>query len=189
MIIILDSQSEIICVISVLGIHNYIVNNSISQFHEHYAVVYIRGGICQIKNVKFLKNRATPLALVSTSADFMATNTFHNNIALYGGGIYFDSDTYVTHSENSKVVFVNNTAQYGGAGLPYLQFYGNSARTTGANIYSPLSWCDCDLYHMPEPNIIWDTVPLIVSYPININISNKIIEIYPGKNIQLNFSV
>ena len=103
----------------------------------------------------------------------MATNTFHNNIALYEGGIYFDSDTYVTHSENSKVVFVNNTAQYGGAvyisndcvrlsGLPYLQFYGNSARTTGANIYSPLSWCDCDSYHIPEPNIIWDTVPLIV---------------------------
>ena len=30
---------------------------------------------------------------------------------------------------------------------------------------------------------------MIVSYPTNINISNKIIKIYPGKNIQLNFSV
>ena len=35
--------------------NTYIVNNSIPQFHEHYAVVYIRGGICQIKNVTFLK--------------------------------------------------------------------------------------------------------------------------------------
>ena len=173
-----------------------IVNNSISQFHE--SVVYITGGICQIKNVTFLKNAATPLALVSTSAYFMATNMFHNNIALYGGGIYFDRNTYVTHSENSKVVFVNNTAQYGGAvyigndcvslsGLSYLIFSGNSARTTGANIYSSPSWCDCDSYH--TPNITWDTDPLIVSYPTNINISNKIIKIYPGKNIQLNFSV
>ena len=39
------------------------------------------------------------------------------------------------------------------------------------------------------PNITWDTGPLIVSYPTNINISNKILEIYPGKNIQLNYSV
>ena len=141
-------------------------------------------------SVTFLQNRATPLALVSISAYFMATIMFHDNIALYGGGIYFDSNTYVTHSKNSKVVFVNNTAQYGGAvyigndcvrlsGLSYLKFYGNSARIGGANIYSPLSWCDCDSYHIPVPNIPWDTGPLIVSYPININISNKIIEIYP----------
>ena len=37
--------------------------------------------------------------------------------------------------------------------------------------------------------ITWDTDALIVSYPTNINISNKILEIYPGKNIQLNYSV
>ena len=85
-----------ICVMNTI-----IVNNSIPQFHEHYAVVYITGGICQIKNVTFQKNRATPLALVSTSAYFMATIMFHDNIALYGGGIYFDSNTYVTYSKNS----------------------------------------------------------------------------------------
>ena len=191
-------------------INTNIVNNSIPQFNatseEPYAIVHINGGLCQIKNVTFIKNVATPLALVSTSAYFMATNTFHNNIAVYGGGIYFDNNTEVTHSENSKVVFVNNTARYGGAvyigeystyiydkncvsqsGKVYLKFSGNSARTTGNNIYSLPSWCDCDSYHVP--NITWDTGPLIVSYPTNINISNKIIEIYPGKNIQLNFSV
>ena len=117
---------------------------------------------------------------------------------MYGGGIYFDNNTEVTHYENSKVVFVNNTARYGGAvyigeystyiydkncvrqsGQSYLKFSGNSARTIGNNIYSLPSWCDCDSYHIP--NITWDTDPLIVSYPTNINISNKIIEIYPGK--------
>ena len=123
-----------------------------------------------------------------------------------GGGIYLDSGTTVIMYENSKLVFANNNAQYGGAvyigkdytifnkcpllhsGLFYLMFSGNSARTgAGANIYSYRSWCTCHSYHMPI--ITWDTDPLIVSFPPNINISNKILEIYPGKNIQLNYSV
>ena len=34
---------------------------------------------------------------------------------MYGGGIYFDSDAVATFHLNSHVVFVNNTAKYGGA--------------------------------------------------------------------------
>ena len=184
-------------------VNTNIVNNSIPQFHEHYSVVYIGGGICQIKNVTFLQNRATPLALVSTSAYFIATIMFHDNIAVYGGGIYLDHNTNVTMYENSKVVFVNNTAIYGGAvyigehyiyencvwlsGQSYLKFSGNSAGTTGPNIYSYQSCCPYHAYHIL--NITWDTGPLIVSYPTNANISNKILEIYPGKSIRLNYSV
>ena len=103
--------------------------------------------------------------------------------------------------ENSKVAFVNNTAQYGGAvyigrennkcvlnDTPfYLIFSGNSARTgTGANVYSYHIWCDCHSYH--TPNITWDTDPLIISYPTKISVPNNI-EVYPGKNIKLNFGV
>ena len=122
-----------------------IVNNSIPQFDitsgEPYAAVYIKGGICHIKNVTFLKNAATPLALVFTSAYFMATNTFHNNIAVYGGGIYFDSNTDVTYSENSNVVFVNNTAQYGGA--VYIGEYGNCVSQFGRSYLKFCSYYGC----------------------------------------------
>ena len=72
-----------------------IVNNSIPQnqfdvtTNEQDAVVYINGdGVFQVKNVLFLKNAATPLALISTQAIFVATNTFLNNVAKYGGGVY-----------------------------------------------------------------------------------------------------
>ena len=72
-----------------------IVNNSIPQnqfdvtTNEQDAVVYISGdGVFQVKNVLFLKNAATPLALISTQAIFVATNTFLNNVAKYGGGVY-----------------------------------------------------------------------------------------------------
>ena len=65
-----------------------IVNNSIPQnqfditTNEQDAVVYISGdGVFQVKNVLFLKNAATPLALISTRAIFVATNTFLNNVA------------------------------------------------------------------------------------------------------------
>ena len=145
--------------VNITLVSTHIVNNSIPQFDitddEPYGVVYINGGLFQMKNVAFLKNAATPLALFSTYVHFMATNTFQNNIALYGGGIYFDSDTTVTMCENSKIVFANNTARYGGAVYIsktyiyynclidqvqntsfYLSFSGNSARTgAGANVY------------------------------------------------------
>ena len=145
--------------VNITLVNTHIVNNSIPQFDitddEPYGVVYINGGLFQMKNVAFLKNAATPLALFSTYVHFMATNTFQNNIAMYGGGIYFDSDTTVTMCENSKIVFANNTARYGGAVYIgktyiyyiclidqlqntsfYLSFSGNSARTGGgANVY------------------------------------------------------
>ena len=121
---------------------------------------------------------------------------------MYGGGIFVDSNAIVTFYKNSKVVFGNNTAQYGGAVfigrnnycvinepliVPFnLIFNGNSAHTSGANIYSYHSWCICSSYH--TPSITWDTDPLIVSYPININVSSDI-EVYPGKNIKLNFKL
>ena len=194
--------------VNITLVNTHIVNNSIPQFditdEEPYSVVHVNGGLFQMKNVAFVKNAATPLALFSTSVHFMATNTFQNNIAMYGGGIYYDSDTTVTMCENSKVVFANNTAR-GAVYIDktyniyynclidvlqttafYLIFSGNSARTgTGANIYSYQSWCHCHAYHIP--NITWDTDPLIVSYPTNINISNKILEIYPGKKYTTEF--
>ena len=197
-------------------VNTSIVNNSIPRFdvttNEQDAVVYINGGIVQTKNrgvvqmkyVVFMRNTATPLALIGAHGHFVASNAFHNNVAMYGGGIYFDGKATITFYLHSKVEFMNNTARYGGAiyiskdnkcVIDALQtvsfnliFSGNSARTgTGANIYSYQSWCDCHSYH--TPNITWDTDPLIVSYPTNINITNKILEIYPGKNIQLNYSV
>ena len=173
---------------------------------EYCAVVYIKSGIFQMKNVRFFHNTGTPLVLINILIYFMGINTFLNNVAMYGGGIYFDSDAVATFRLNSHVVFVNNTAQYGGAvyiGKDYhrlnncvidveqtapfhLTFLGNSARSNGANILSYQSWCDCHPYHIPI--ITWDTDPLIVSYPSKINVST-IIELYPGKSIKLNFSV
>ena len=194
-----------------------IVNNSIPALldettNEQDAVVYIKGGIIQtknwgvvqLKNVVFMRNTATPLALIDAHGHFVANNVFQNNVAMYGGGIYFDGKATVTFYLHSKVEFVNNTARYGGAiyiskdnkciidALPTISFNlifsGNSARTgPSANIYSYQSWCDCHSYHTPF--ITWDTDPLIISYPTNINISNKILEIYPGKIIKLNYSV
>ena len=97
-----------------------IVRNSIvpTQFevttNEQHAIVYIHCGVFQIKNVLFLENIATPLALIDTHAHFMDTNAFLKNVAKYGGGIYIDSNTTVATNTNSTFVFVNNTAQFGG---------------------------------------------------------------------------
>ena len=184
------------------------VHNSIPQKHfdattnKQDAVVYINGGVFKMKYVLFYRNTATPLVLIGTQCYFIAITEFLNNIAMYGGGIFVDSNAIVTFYKNSKVVFGNNTAQYGGAVfigrnnycvinepliVPFnLIFNGNSARTSGANIYSYHSWCICSSYH--TPSITWDTDPLIVSYPININVSSDI-EVYPGKNIKLNFKL
>ena len=143
--------------------------------------------------------------LINTQIYFVGINTFLNNVAMYGGGIYLDRNAVATFHLNSHIVFVNNTAQYGGAvyiGKDYsmlnnncviyaeqtapfhLTFSGISASTgTGANIFSYQSWCDCHIHI-----IAWDTDPLIVSYPKKINVS-KNIELYPGETIKLNFSV
>ena len=101
-----------------------------------------------MKNVAFVKNAATPLALFSTYVHFMATNTFQNNIAMYGGGIYIDSDTTVTMCENSKVVFANNTVRCVGAvyiGKTYNTYYNcliDELQTTAFYpIFSGWYWC------------------------------------------------
>ena len=71
--------------------------------------------------------------------------------------------------------------------LPFnIEFLGHSARGTGANIHLHPSWCDCNSYNTSI--ITFDINPLIVSYPVNINVPNNI-ELYPGKNIKLNISV
>ena len=187
-------------------------NNMIPQNHfhlttiEYCAVVYIESRIFHMKNVQFFDNIGTPLVLINTQIYFMGINTFLNNVAMYGGGIYFNRNAVATFHLNSHVVFVNNTAQYGAVYIGndysvfdncvidaeqtapfHLTFSGNSARTgTGANIFSYQSWCDCHSYDIPI--ITCDIDPLIVSYPTKINVS-KNIELYPGETIKLNFSV
>ena len=86
-----------------------IVRNSIvpTQFevttNEQHAIVYIHCGVFQIKNVLFLENIATPLALIDTHAHFMDTNAFLKNVAKYGRGIYFDSNTTVTPTQTQQL--------------------------------------------------------------------------------------
>ena len=95
-------------------------HNMISQKHFHltrierYAVVYIKSRIFQMKNVRFFDNTVTPL--VQLVLIFIFWVLIHvNNVAMYRGGLYFNSDAVATFHLNSHVVFVNYTAQYGGA--------------------------------------------------------------------------
>ena len=77
-------------------------HNLIPQKHchlttiKHFAVVYINRGIFQMKNVQLFDNTGKSFELINTLIYCEGINTFLNNVAMYGGGIYLHRNAVAT---------------------------------------------------------------------------------------------
>ena len=142
-----------------------------------------------ILHVNFTNNTGTPLSIAGPSVNITGDIVFSSNSAITGGGMYVSDGGYVTIADNATVTFINNVALYGGAiyadtqhcflnfhHKDSLAFNGNHANI-GPSIFSSYDWCSlikCNNY----------TAMHIVSLPTNVSfkISNTT-SVFPGQTI------
>ena len=195
-----------------LVIDNSIIENNYVPFktEDNNAVMFIQcvTRVVMINSTRFIKNTGTSLALIECNLDVHGNIAFENNVAVYGGGVYFDK--FASVGGKAKIQFVNNTAQYGtamyfGKNIDCLEtncvqseinvtLFGNSVlRGSISYIFSFSSWCKCNqTYHSNIQNcwnISYDVKPVILSYATNITVSDTSMELFSGETIVLDINV
>ena len=138
--------------------------------------------------LNFANNTGTPLSIMWTRITIAGDIVFSNNNAITGGGMYVGDYGYVTIADNATVTFINNVALYGGAIYAdtqncFLSFYhknsimfnGNQANI-GSSIFSSYDWCS--LKCIAIQNIYIASLPTNVSFKIS-----NITSVFPGQTI------
>ena len=145
--------------------------------------------VMRINNTRFTSNIGTPLALIECNVEVHGNISFDNNVAVLGGGVYFDK--FASVSGNAKIQFVNNIAQYGtasylGKKMDCLQTDDSKSMCevevklsgisdqSASHIFSYSSWCQCNKTYNKSfqtcRSISHDEEPLILSYPTSISV-------------------
>ena len=164
------------------------------------SIIQVYNSSIKIENCVFVRNRNTPMGIQLSKAWFTGDNTFSGNFALKGGGISADQTSSITVFQYGKITFTNNLAYYGGA-IYFGQdnpacvlnstweepgsymFLNNKAITEDSSIYSSIQWCDC--FQNLNLTFINETFP-IMSPPIVMKpILTQTIKLFPGQLIVL----
>ena len=197
--------------VNLLNIDNSTIENNYAPFttQDENAIVFMQCGlrVMRINNTRFTSNIGTPLALIECNVEVHGNISFDNNVAVFGGGVYFDK--FASVSGNAKIQFVNNIAQYGtalylGKNMDCLQTDDSKStceievKLSGisdqsSHIFSYSSWCQCNETYNKSFQTCWsisyDEEPLILSYPTSISVSEQKMNLFAGETIVLNFTV
>ncbi len=204
-------------------------NNTIfsSNYYEKGTVVLRGASNAVVSDCSFLNNRGTGLLIENSDVRFNGTNVFRGNRAYNGGGMALHWHSQMIVMRNATLVFEENSADNYGGGLyvkeyarvdradtcfipiyeatALLQFYNNSARTGGNDMYGgDLYTCDMsnrpgwlamtDLLQFPsnysvdvtsDPLHVCDCSTESTQDCINIAQTIKSVETYPGRAFNL----
>ena len=133
-------------------IRNVSIVNTYSQsngFHSTGVVTLLNTENVTFTDCEFIGNEENPIYAQNSVFTFSGTITFRNNTAYEGGAIFFIGNSHVILSNNSNIVFDNNSASHVGGAVVVEHYLSEQI----LRCFFVFQTCDCDCDQFPTLNI------------------------------------